>query len=214
MFRSTYKNLPEHKEATLTAQLPPVFCSALSASVRLDESERASEAKIVFSALSSAIMDQRREQELAIRRAREKRLKPVKYNCGAGANPAAAAGKEEGNARRRRRHPAGDQKLAKEVDLVEEGVEPLVGLRIQSEDTVELRTLLEDAFETSSLCSVTCLVPPEDGVIRQTPGAVASKLRKVALNPTHVMKKLDNLEDSPDGFVRGFKSIINKIFSL
>ena len=135
MFRSTYKNLPEHKEATLTAQLPPVFCSALSASVRLDESERAPEARIVFSALSSAIMDQRREQDLAIRRAREKRLKPVKYNCGAGANPGASAkaDKEDGNGRRRRRHPAGDLKVAKEVDLAEEGVEPLVGLRIQSE---------------------------------------------------------------------------------
>ncbi len=134
MFRSTYKNLPEHKEATLTAQLPPVFCSALSASVRLDESERAPEARIVFSALSSAIMDQRREQDLAIRRAREKRLKPVKYNCGAGANPGGAATvKTEANGRRRRRHPAGDLKVAKEVDLAEEGVEPLVGLRIQSE---------------------------------------------------------------------------------
>ena len=51
-----------------------------------------------------------------------------------------------------------------------------------------MRTLLEDASETSSLCSVTCLIPPEDGVTRQTPGAVASKLRKVALNPNHVMK--------------------------
>ena len=53
-----------------------------------------------------------------------------------------------------------------------------------------MRTLLEDASETSSLCSsVTCLVPPEDGgAARQTPGAVASKLRKVALNPTNVMK--------------------------
>ena len=127
MFKSTSKNLCGG------AELPPVFCSALSASVFMDV-ETAEKPKIALSALSSAILDQRQEAEIAARRMRK--LKVVKYNCGSPAD--GCVGTAAGAGRRgRRRHPAGDMSGAgKEVD--EDALEPLVGLRIQDEVQIKL----------------------------------------------------------------------------
>ena len=112
MFRCSYKQLSDEKNV-LTASLPPVFCSALSASIRMDFDD--DDAPPRFSSLAASILDQRREREIA-----ERREKAAAKNC-----------HQNLLGKKRRRHPAGDIKTAA-VD-VQSIMEPLVTLRPEDE---------------------------------------------------------------------------------
>ena len=137
MFSSKYTALPQKDaENVLTASLPPVLCSALSASLLMDHESSAaapsSSHRIAFSALSSAILDQRREREMAAAASDQQRSNNRRKQ------PAAAAKENDAVAttRHRRRHPAGDMKAAEQPATVvsDDVLEPLVtSLRLHDE---------------------------------------------------------------------------------
>ena len=146
MFSSKYTALPQKDaENVLTASLPPVLCSALSASLLMDHESSAaapsSSHRIAFSALSSAILDQRREREMAAAASSDQQRSNNRRK-----QPAAAAKENDAVAttRRRRRHPAGDMKAAEQPATVvsDDVLEPLVtSLRLHDEVRVALKHL-------------------------------------------------------------------------
>jgi len=175
MFRSSYNKLNDEKNM-LKASLPPVFCSALSASIRMDYDDDTPR----FSSLAASILDQRREREIA-----ERREKAAGKNC---QNPLG---------KKRRRHPAGDIKNHA-VD-VQDIMEPLVILRPEDEENVEFKTLLEQVTANPENVAQDKVQQHPSKKVR-----LGTKLRKMSSSSIGLKKSVEDCPDGLMANVKTF----------
>merc|ERR1711872_572239 len=221
MFRAKYKTVKQ-EEDNAKSGLPDVLCSALSASVLLDRKheqediEDMDDLPIYFSSLAASILDeQRRQQNLLL---------------------TAAAAEEEPRQRQRRRHPAQVQTPGRrrvdnnntDLDVEDCLMEPLVSLRLEEdEQVVEMRTLLEEQInnqmdETDEALRRSDRRRKMDKDINAATEGRRTRKRTAAMNlamvsnassVSRLRKDACSMDDSPEGFFRGVKTLMQRLFS-
>merc|ERR1712212_533321 len=206
MFRAKYKTVKQ-EEDNAKSGLPDVLCSALSASVLLgrkheqEDIEDMDDLPIYFSSLAASILEEQQPRQ-----------------------------------RQRRRHPAQVQTPGRrrvdnnntDLDVEDCLMEPLVSLRLEEdEQVVEMRTLLEEQTnnqmdETDEALGRSDRRRKMDKDINAATEGRRTRKRTAAMNlamvsnassVSRLRKDACSMDDSPEGFFRGVKTLMQRLFS-